>query len=76
MTGGDMSYHADTLAENPARREDSNSTADHSKIKSKGGWFISDPDVTRACLRYHTEAGQQFMKNTSRTWKYTHRVIT
>ncbi len=50
------------------------STADHSKFKELEGPFDSGPEVTRACLECHNEAGHQFMKNKHWTWRYTHPV--
>ena len=46
------------------------STADHTKFEELHGPFAKGQDVTRACLKCHTEAGQQFMKNIHWTWNY------
>jgi len=68
----DMNYRLDTVVEKPTTRQDSNSTADHSKFKSLQGPFSNGPQVTKACLECHTEAGHQFMKNIHWTWEYDH----
>ncbi|MEN8177034.1 MAG: tetrathionate reductase family octaheme c-type cytochrome [Pseudomonadota bacterium] len=66
----DMNYRLDTLVEQPTRRADSNSTADHAKFEELKGPFSNGPEVTKACLKCHTEAGHQFMKNIHWTWTY------
>ncbi len=50
----------------------SNSTADHSRFEELQGPFASGPEVTKACLSCHTEAGKQVMKDIHWTWEYTH----
>jgi len=69
-TDTDMRYRLDTLVAQPTQRTDSNSTADHTKFDELKGPFLSGPEVTRACLKCHTEAGSQFMKNIHWTWTY------
>ena len=66
----DMHYRLDTLVEQPTLRADSGSTADHGKFEELKGPFASGQEVTRACLKCHTEAGHQFMKNIHWTWTY------
>jgi len=66
----DMNYRLDTIVEKPSTRSDSNSTADHTKFEELKGPFNSGPEVTRACLKCHTEAGHQFMQNIHWTWEY------
>jgi octaheme c-type cytochrome (tetrathionate reductase family) len=66
----DMNYRLDTIVERPTQRSDSNSTADHAKFEELQGPFTSGPEVTQACLKCHTEAGQQFMRNIHWTWSY------
>lgn len=66
----DMNFRLDTLVEKPTIRSDSNSTADHTKFEDLKAAFSSGPEVTKACLKCHTEAGQQFMKNIHWTWSY------
>jgi octaheme c-type cytochrome (tetrathionate reductase family) len=66
----DMNYRLDPVVEQPTQRADSNSTADHAKFEQLKGPFASGPEVTRACLECHTEAGHQFMKNIHWTWTY------
>ena len=39
------------------------STADHSKFKELQGPFKTGPEVTKACLACHNEAGHQVMKS-------------
>ncbi|MGD2119736.1 MAG: hypothetical protein PVG66_15365, partial [Chromatiales bacterium] len=51
----DMNYRLDTIVEQPTQRFDSNSTADHSKFDELKGPFNNGPEVTRACLKCHTE---------------------
>ena len=48
------------------------STADHSQYEALKGPFNSGPEVTRACLKCHNKAGDQFMHNKHWTWEYTH----
>jgi len=45
-------------------------TADHTKFEQLKGPFASGPDVTKACLGCHTEAGKHFMHNIHWTWSY------
>jgi octaheme c-type cytochrome (tetrathionate reductase family) len=45
-------------------------TADHSKFKELQGSFNSGPEVTRACLKCHTEAAKQIHKTTHWTWEF------
>jgi octaheme c-type cytochrome (tetrathionate reductase family) len=66
----DMNYRLDTVVEQPTQRADADSTADHAKFAQLQGPFTSGPDVTRACLECHTEAGHQFMRNIHWTWHY------
>ena len=65
----DMNFRLKTEVQ-ASERTDSNSTADHSKFEELQGPFNSGPEVTRACLKCHTEAGHQFMKNIHWTWTY------
>jgi len=69
-TDSDMNYRLDTVVEQPTTRADSGSTADHSKFEELQGPFNSGPEVTKACLKCHTEAGHQFMQNIHWTWEY------
>ena len=48
------------------------STADHSKFEELQQEFASGPEVTRACLKCHTEAAKQLHKTTHWTWQYDH----
>jgi len=66
----DMNYRLKPQVDNPTQRSDSNSTADHSKFESLQKSFSNGPEVTQACLKCHTEAGHQFMKNIHWTWSY------
>lgn len=50
------------------------STADHSQFKALQGPFKSGPEVTRACLRCHTEAAKQLQQSLHWTWEYDHPV--
>jgi octaheme c-type cytochrome (tetrathionate reductase family) len=45
-------------------------TADHTKFEQLKGPFAFGPDVTKACLGCHTEAGKHFMHNIHWTWSY------
>jgi octaheme c-type cytochrome (tetrathionate reductase family) len=45
-------------------------SADHGKFKVLKGPFATGPEVTKACLSCHTEAGQHFMKNIHWTWDF------
>ncbi len=70
-TDADMNFRLDKVVEQPTKRTDSNSTADHSKFEElKASFPNGGPEVTKACLKCHTEAGHQFMKNIHWTWTY------
>ena len=69
-TDADMNFRLDKVVEQPSKRTDSNSTADHTKFEDLKAAFSSGPEVTKACLKCHTEAGHQFMKNIHWTWSY------
>ena len=56
----------------PIEKKSGSSTADHSKYEALEGPFTSGPEVTKACLTCHTEAGKHFMKSIHWTWEYTH----
>jgi octaheme c-type cytochrome (tetrathionate reductase family) len=56
----------------PTQRGDDESTADHSRFDELKGPFASGPEVTKACLSCHTEAGRHFMKSIHWTWEYVH----
>jgi len=58
----------------PAGVRVSSSTADHAEFKELQGPFSSGPEVTKACLGCHNEAGHQFMKGIHWTWEYQHPV--
>ena len=45
-------------------------TADHTKFEALQQPFTSGPEVTKACLSCHTEAGKHFMRNIHWTWEY------
>ena len=49
-------------------------TADHTKFAELQQDFQSGPEVTRACLARHTEAGKHFMKSVHWTWEYENPV--
>ena len=66
----DMNFRQNIVVEKPTVRVDSNSTADHSKFEELKQPFSSGPEVTKTCLKCHTEAGHQFMKNIHWTWNY------
>ena len=44
------------------------STADHTKFKELEGPFATGPDVTKACLKCHTEASKQIHKTKHWNW--------
>ena len=69
----DMNYRLDTIVEQPTRRANAGSTADHGKFEELKGPFTNGREVTRACLECHTEAGHQFMNNIHWTWTYENR---
>jgi octaheme c-type cytochrome (tetrathionate reductase family) len=54
----------------PSRGPASDSTADHSKFEELHGPFADGPEVTRACLSCHTEAGEHVMQSIHWTWEY------
>ncbi|WP_260294571.1 tetrathionate reductase family octaheme c-type cytochrome [Sedimenticola hydrogenitrophicus] len=58
----------------PAAVRVNNSTADHAEFKELRGPFSSGPEVTRACLDCHNQAGHQFMQGIHWTWEYKHPV--
>ncbi len=45
------------------------STADHAKFKVLNQEFKTGPEVTKACLTCHTEAGRQVHKTYHWTWE-------
>ena len=47
-----------------------NTTADHSKFKELQQVFQSGPEVTKACLRCHTEAAGQIHRTKHWKWEY------
>jgi octaheme c-type cytochrome (tetrathionate reductase family) len=57
----------DAKPETPAT---SKSTADHSKFKALQQSFKSGPEVTKACLSCHTEAGKQITQTKHWTWEF------
>lgn len=63
---GQTPIPAATVAQSPARKVAS--TADHSKFEALKGPFASGPDVTKACLTCHTEAGHQVMGSIHWKW--------
>ena len=66
---------AATPEKKPAKGEEygashaKNITADHSKFDALKQEFKSGPEVTKACLSCHTEAGEQFQKTLHWKWK-------
>lgn len=50
----------------------SQSTADHSTFEILKQPFASGREVTKACLKCHTEASKQVMGSLHWTWDYTH----
>lgn len=58
------------VAEGALARTEANrvTTADHSRFDALQKPFASGPDVTRACLGCHNEAGNQFMETIHWTW--------
>ena len=54
----------------PEAEKKSTSTADHSKFKELQQDFKSGPEVTKACLKCHTEAAKQVMKTPHWRWEY------
>ena len=46
------------------------STADHTKFKELQKNFKSGPEVTRACIKCHTEAAKQIHKTNHWTWEF------
>ncbi|PVV10622.1 MAG: cytochrome C [gamma proteobacterium symbiont of Ctena orbiculata] len=54
----------------PSIRDDGESTADHGKFESLEGPFVNGPEVTKACLACHTEAGRHFKESIHWTWEY------
>ncbi|MBT3028291.1 MAG: tetrathionate reductase family octaheme c-type cytochrome [Candidatus Thiodiazotropha sp. (ex Ctena orbiculata)] len=58
----------------PSIRDDGESTADHSKFEILEGPFENGPQVTKACLSCHTEAGRHFKQSIHWTWEYDNPV--
>ena len=46
------------------------STADHTKFKELQKKFATGPEVTKTCLKCHTEAAKQVMKTKHWTWEF------
>ncbi len=53
------------------RKQESKSTTDHSRLKELQGPFAGGPEVTKACLECHNQAGHQFKKNKHWSWSFT-----
>lgn len=66
----DMHFRDNPLSDLTAKT--STSTADHSKFEILQQDFTSGPEVTKACLSCHTEAGQHVMQSIHWTWEYNH----
>lgn len=49
----------------------SKSTADHTKFEELQQSFATGPDVTKACLKCHTEASKQIHQTKHWNWKFT-----
>jgi len=45
------------------------STADHSRFAELDKPFVSGPEVTRACLKCHNQAGAQMQRSIHWTWE-------
>jgi octaheme c-type cytochrome (tetrathionate reductase family) len=54
----------------PEAEKQSTSTADHSKFKELQQNFKTGPEVTKACLTCHNEAGKQVHKSKHWTWEF------
>lgn len=54
----------------PVLSAQAETTADHSKYDELNRVFPSAPDVTKACLKCHTEASKQIHKTSHWTWDY------
>jgi len=50
------------------------STADHTKFEELDREFATGPDVTRACLKCHTEAAKQVQRTKHWTWEFLNPV--
>ncbi len=63
-------YAAATTGDPVRRGPEWTPTADHTKFRVLEGPFSSGPEVTRACLRCHTEAAKQLQATTHWTWSF------
>ncbi|OGT89097.1 MAG: cytochrome C [Gammaproteobacteria bacterium RIFOXYA12_FULL_61_12] len=54
----------------PAKPVKMNSTADHTKYEDLQQVFKSGPEVTKACLKCHTEAAGQIHRTKHWTWEF------
>ncbi|MGB5603943.1 MAG: multiheme c-type cytochrome, partial [Gammaproteobacteria bacterium] len=54
----------------PSYAQGTSSTADHSKFKELQKEFKTGPEVTKACIKCHTEAAKQVMKTKHWTWEF------
>ncbi len=54
-----------------SRKQESKSTTDHSRLNELQGPFAGGPEVTKACLECHNQAGHQFKKNKHWSWSFT-----
>lgn len=59
----------------PADAIKDTSSAEHGKFEELEGPFASGPEVTRACLKCHTEAARQVRKNIHWTFEFSHPAI-
>lgn len=62
--------HADRPEAKPARIDAPVSTADHTSFEELKKPFKTGPEVTRACLSCHTEAGKQLHQTTHWRWRF------
>ncbi len=72
--GGAALAQSGAVPDTPDARVRDVSTTDHSKLKPLQKQFSSGPEVTKACLACHTEAGDQAMHSIHFQWDYQHPV--
>ncbi len=61
---------APTVIEGQTSAAKPGGTTDHSKLKQLQGPFATGPEVTKACLECHTEAGKHVMKSLHWKWDF------
>jgi glucokinase len=74
LTIGSVAIAKVEQADEAEQKSEITSTADHSLFEELQQDFNSGPEVTKACLSCHTEAGKQLHKTTHWTWAFENKL--